>query len=101
MEVIALSAIAEAGDHRFIRIRKSLIVNNDFISFINVLRQKLVLCDCHTLSHEFSASREALRLLKDVLDGHPLITITSCALHRIRTVSNSFQHKPKEHDKST
>ena len=60
---------AEAGDRRFIRIGKSLIVNSDFISFINVPRRKLVLSDCRTFSHELSASREALRSLKDVLDG--------------------------------
>ena len=64
-----IADMAEAGDRRFIRIGKSLIVNSDFISFINVPRQKLVLSDCRTFSHELSASREALRLLKDALDG--------------------------------
>ena len=63
-----IAAMAEAGDRRFIRIGKSLIVNSDFISFINVTRQKLVLSDCHTFSYDLSASREALRTLKDVLE---------------------------------
>ena len=63
-----IAAMAEAGDRRFIRIGKSLIVNSDFISFINVARQKLVLSDCHTFSYDLSASREALRTLKDVLE---------------------------------
>ena len=63
-----IASMAEAGDSRFIRIGKSLIVNSDFISFINVPRQKLVLSDCRTFSHELSASREALRSLKEVLD---------------------------------
>ena len=63
-----IAAMAEVGDHRFIRIGKSLIVNSDFISFINVVRQKLVLSDCRSFSHELSASREALRSLKEVLE---------------------------------
>ena len=62
----------QAGDHRFIRIGKSLIVNSDFISFIHATRQKLVLSDSRTFSHELSASREALRTLKDVLEKTPI-----------------------------
>lgn len=57
------------GDRRFIRIGKSLIVNCDFISFINVARQKLILSDCRTFSQELSASREALKSLKEILEN--------------------------------
>lgn len=56
------------GDNRFIRIGKSLIVNRDFIAFINSPRQKMVLSDCRTFRHEVSASREALKALKDLLE---------------------------------
>ena len=63
-----IAVMAAPGDHRFIRIGKSLIVNSHYISFINIKRQKLVLSDCHTFSHELSASREALKTLKDVLE---------------------------------
>ena len=55
-------------DHRFIRIGKSLIVNRDFIAFIHPMRQKMVLSDCRTFRREVSASREALKALKDLLD---------------------------------
>ena len=63
-----IAAMAEAGDRRFIRIGKSLIVNSEYLTFINLRRQKLVLSDCHTFSYELTASREALKTLKDVLE---------------------------------
>ena len=67
-----IADVVEAGDHRFIRIGKSLIVNSDFISFIHATRQKLVLSDCRTFSQELSASREALKTLKEVLEKMPI-----------------------------
>lgn len=67
-----IAGMTESGDRRFIRIGKSLIVNSDFISFINVTRQKLVLSDCRTFSHELSASREALKSLKEAIEKIPI-----------------------------
>lgn len=58
----------DASDNRFIRIGKSLIVNRDFIVFINPQRQKMVLSDCRTFRHEVSASKEALRAMKELLE---------------------------------
>lgn len=52
----------------FIRIGKSLIVNRNFISHINVSRQKLVLSDCRSFRHEVSASKEALKALKTLIE---------------------------------
>lgn len=63
-----ISERIDATDNRFIRIGKSLIVNREFISFINVNRQKLVLSDCRTFRQEVSASREALKALKEFLE---------------------------------
>lgn len=63
--------IAEPGkEHggRFVRIGKSLIVNWDFISFINPARQKLILSDGRTFRRELSASREALKALKGLME---------------------------------
>ena len=63
--------IAEMLDHddnRFILIGKSLIVNRDFIAYINPSRQKMVLSDCRTFRHELSASKEALKALKELLE---------------------------------
>lgn len=56
------------GDNRFIRIGKSLIVNSNYITLINPSRQKLILSDGKTFRMEFSASKEALKALKDLLE---------------------------------
>ncbi len=56
------------NDNRFIRIGKSLIVNRDYITFINPTRQKLLLSDCRTFRREVSASKDALRALKDYVE---------------------------------
>lgn len=60
-----IEQLLEDGDHRFIRIGKSLIINRDYISFINAGKQRLVLSDCRTFRHEVSASKEALKALKE------------------------------------
>lgn len=56
------------GDGRFIRIGKSLIVNRRFITFINPARQQLTLSDCLHFKYEVSASRQALKALKEFLE---------------------------------
>lgn len=63
-----ISQTLDVNDNRFIRIGKSLIVNSDFIALINPMRQKLVLSDCHKFRRELTASREALKALKDHLE---------------------------------
>lgn len=63
-----LAARLEAEDNRFIRIGKSLIVNRDFIAFINPQRQKMVLSDCRSFRREVSASKEALKALKELIE---------------------------------
>ncbi len=63
-----LAKTLPSEDTRFIRIGKSLIVNRDYITFINVSRQKLTLSDGRTFRHEASASKEALRLLKELIE---------------------------------
>ena len=57
-----------SGDKRFIRIGKSLIINRDYISYINPARQKLILSDCRTFKRETTASREALKALKEYIE---------------------------------
>lgn len=52
----------------FIRIGKSLIINRSYIYYINVQKQKLTLSDNATFSHTVSASKEALKLLKELLE---------------------------------
>lgn len=58
----------ETESSRFIRIGKSLIVNSRYIYFISVTKQKLVLSDARTFTHDVSASKEALKQLKDYLE---------------------------------
>lgn len=58
----------ETERSRFIRIGKSLIVNSRYIYYINVSKQKLILSDARTFTHDVSASREALKQLKDYLE---------------------------------
>lgn len=63
-----IAEMVEANYNYFIRIGKSLIVNYEYISLINPSRQKMVLSDSRTFRHELSASREALRTLKDYVE---------------------------------
>lgn len=52
----------------FIRIGKGLIINRNYIYFINVPKQKLVLSDCERFNYTVSASKEALRQLKELVE---------------------------------
>lgn len=64
-----ISESVDSADDRFIRIGKSLIINRYFITLINPTRQKLILSNCRTFRHEVSASRDALKSLKDLLEN--------------------------------
>ncbi|MBD5502106.1 MAG: LytTR family transcriptional regulator [Lachnospiraceae bacterium] len=63
-----LAEMLDKDDHRFIRIGKSLIVNRDFIALIHPVRQKMILSDCRSFRHEVTASKEALKALKELLE---------------------------------
>ena len=63
-----IAEMLDKDDHRFIRIGKSLIVNRDFIAFIHPVRQKMILSDCCNFRHEVSASKDALKALKELLE---------------------------------
>lgn len=52
----------------FIRIGKSLIINRSYIYYINIPRQKIVLSDTSSFSHSLTASKEALKQLKELLE---------------------------------
>lgn len=56
------------NDNSFIRIGKSLIINQEFVTSINLVRQKLTLSDCRTFRHDVSASRAALKALKELIE---------------------------------
>ena len=52
----------------FIRIGKSLIINRAFIYYINIPKQKLVLSDTRSVNHTVTASKEALKQLKELIE---------------------------------
>ena len=52
----------------FIRIGKSLIINRSYIYYISIPKQKLTLSDVATFSHTVTASKEALKQLKELLE---------------------------------
>lgn len=63
-----IAELLDKHDNRFIRIGKSLIVNRDFIAFINPSRQKMIVTDCRTFRQELAASKEALKTLKEIIE---------------------------------
>ena len=52
----------------FIRIGKSLIINRSYIYYINIPKQKLILSDVASFNHTETASKEALKQLKELLE---------------------------------
>lgn len=63
IEDIIDEQLGDAGS-RFIRVGRGLIVNVDFVHFIDISKQRLVLSDCLNCYHELTASREVLIKLK-------------------------------------
>lgn len=53
----------------FIRIGKSLIINRTYVYYINISKQKLILSNVETFNHTVTASKEALKQLKDLLEN--------------------------------
>lgn len=52
----------------FIRAGRGLIINTEYINYIDVSKQILVLSDCEGSRHELSASREVLIKLKEFVE---------------------------------
>lgn len=52
----------------FIRIGRGLIINRNYIYYINIQSQKLILSDVARFTHTVSASKEALKQLKDLIE---------------------------------
>lgn len=52
----------------FIRIGKSLIINRNYINYINLPKQQLVLTNGYSTSYTLSASKDALRQLKEYIE---------------------------------
>ncbi|MDF9828844.1 LytTR family transcriptional regulator DNA-binding domain-containing protein [Parabacteroides sp. PF5-6] len=58
----------ESEGSLFVRIGKSLIVNRNFIHYINIAKQRIILSDATAVNYTLSASREALKLLKELIE---------------------------------
>ena len=52
----------------FIRIGKSLIINRSYIYYLNIPKKKLILSDVASFNHTVTASKEALKQLKELLE---------------------------------
>ena len=52
----------------FIRIGRGLIINRNYIYYINIQSQKLILSDNIRFTHTVSASKEALKQLKELIE---------------------------------
>ena len=52
----------------FIRIGRGLIINRNYIHYINIQSQKLILSDVVRFTHTVSASKEALKQLKELIE---------------------------------
>ncbi len=56
--------LGDAGEGKFLRLGRSLIINLDYVYLIDTGKQQLVLSDCAGCYHELTASREVLQKLK-------------------------------------
>ena len=65
-----LNAALGVQAKRFARVGKSYIINMACILRINPLKQELVLSNQKTFSFTITASKEALRMLKDIIMEH-------------------------------
>lgn len=53
----------------FIRLGRGLIINMDFVYWVDIAKQQLILSDCVGCYHELSASREVLIKLKAYMEA--------------------------------
>lgn len=61
----------QLGDEgsNFIRLGRGLIINLDYVYWVDVTKQVLILSDCAGCYHELTASREVLIKLKAYIDA--------------------------------
>lgn len=67
LERMIADQLPELG-RTFVRIGKSLIINLNYVHYICIPKQQLVLVDSLQTRHVFTASREALRALKELIE---------------------------------
>ena len=57
-----------ADKKQFVRIGRGLIINRNYIYYINIQSQKLILSDNNRFTHTVSASKDALKQLKELIE---------------------------------
>ena len=57
---------------QFVRIGKSLIINLNYVYYIHVPKQQLILVDGQQNRYTLSASKEALKALKELIEKNSL-----------------------------
>ena len=68
VEDMLSAQLGQNGSH-LVRIGKSLIINMNYLSYINPSKKQIILSDCKSLEFSLSASREALTDLKIYFDS--------------------------------
>ena len=68
IEDIIADQLGDDGGN-FVRLGRGLIINTDFVYFIDVATQSLILSDCAGCCHELNASRDVLIKLKAYIDA--------------------------------
>ena len=57
------------GGSNFLRLGRGLIINIEYVHFIDIAKQELILSDCTGCYHELSAYREVLIKLKAYIES--------------------------------
>lgn len=67
-KMIAAQLPIDTANH-FVRIGRSLIVNLNYVYYINLAKQQLILCDNQQNKYTLTASRDALLSLKNLIEN--------------------------------
>ena len=67
VEDMIADQLGDAGGN-FVRLGRGLIINTDFVYFIDIAKQRVVLSDCAGCYHDLTASRDVLIKLKAYID---------------------------------
>ena len=67
VEDMIADQLGDAGGN-FVRLGRGLIINTEFVYFIDIAKQRVVLSDCAGCYHDLTASRDVLIKLKAYID---------------------------------
>lgn len=67
-ELVRMTISQLGPDNPFIKVGRGLIINRNYAYYINIGKQQLILSDADKFSYRVSASKEALKDLKNELE---------------------------------